>query len=208
MGGKGSKLPGLMAAVLALLCAALAPASVASADGQAGRAELMKCRPDWMWEPDAYMRNKPRCKDLDKKNSGDTRSGDTHNEGDGPDQQAEDGTTPPKVPGYEKYSCWTAPAWCVQSTGNWGTSQMDQQYQRYYTYHKNVCAHRVVVRACIGRVGKAPACSMSGIEPGKTWQFDMSRSNGQYRVMHAGVMEGKDDLICPKPPAWKPLHKF
>ena len=172
-----------------------------SSDNNAAPGKLPDCRPDWMWEPDAYMRNKPRCKDLKKTPPANLPPAT-------PDRGEEDsGGLPPRLPGYPNHSCWAAPASCVVSTGEWGSSQMDQESRRFYTHHKNVCAHRVVVKACIERDGLKPACGMFDIEPGKTRSWDVSRSSGHYRVMHFGVLQGKDDFVCPKPPGWKEMGK-
>jgi hypothetical protein len=112
-----------------------------------------------------------------------------------------------KVPGYEKYSCWVAEDRCLQSTGAWGDSKPDRESRRFYTYHRNVCAQRIAVKACIDRVDMKPWCGMNGIEPGKTWTWSGSRATGRYRAAHAGVAAGRDDFICPKPVGWKEMGR-
>ena len=169
-----------------------------------GQGRLPDCRPDWMWEPDAHMRKLPRCNDKDtsakmppKPAGGSANSSDNSNRT----------SSPPRLPGYPDRSCWAAPASCLQTTSAWGESKLDRESRRFYTYHKNACAHRIYVRACIEREDMKPYCGSSGVEPGKTWHWSVSRSTGRYRAMHVGVISGKDDIACPKPPEWKELAK-
>lgn len=115
------------------------------------------------------------------------------------------GELPPKLSGYPNHSCWAAPKWCLQSTGGWGVSNLDLESRRFYTHHKNTCSQRISVKVCVGREGRKPYCGSSGIDPGKTWIWDVSRSTGYYRAMFSGVARGKDDYICPKPAGWKEL---
>ncbi|MCC2638728.1 MAG: hypothetical protein K0Q68_2447 [Moraxellaceae bacterium] len=167
-----------------------------------GRAKLQRCRTIHDWEPDEYVRKLPLCKDEPP-----TKDKPPKPEAGGADSRDDEIAEPEKVPGYEKYSCWVAPADCLVSTAAWGTSAMDRQSRRFYTYHKNICAGRLVVKACIERDGLKPFCGMSHVDPGKTWSWDVSRSNGRYRVLFAGIERGNDDFICPKPVGWRELGK-
>ena len=183
-------------ALSALLCLV----SAVRADNDAGRGRLPDCRPDWMTEPDAYMRKLPRCSDQDGKKS----------PAQAPPPRSNGTSTadaPSKLPGYPNHSCWAAPDECLQTTTAWGKSELDRKSKRFYTHYKNSCAHRIFVRACIEREDMKPYCGASGIEPGKTWHWSVSKSTGRYRAMHVGVVTGKDDFVCPKPPEWKELGK-
>jgi hypothetical protein len=166
-------------------------------DSQFGRGRLPDCRPDWMTEPDAYMRNLPRCSDQKKSPPQATPKSNGTSKTDAPS----------KLPGYPNHSCWAAPDECLQTTSAWGKSELDRESKRFYTSNKNTCAHRIFVRACIEREGMKPYCGASGIEPGKTWHWSVSKSTGRYRAMHVGVIAGKDDFVCPKPSGWKELGK-
>lgn len=113
---------------------------------------------------------------------------------------------PPALPGYPNHSCWAVPDQCIQSSGAWGTSELDRKSKRFYTRHKNICSHRVYAKACIEREdNKKPFCGSAGIKPGQTWNWDVSQSNGKYHFLYTGVANGKDDSICPRPSGWKDL---
>jgi hypothetical protein len=168
-------------------------------DNKAGRGALADCRPAWI-EPDAYTRKLPVCTGQDNKETpaqAPRKSAGASNEADAPS----------RLPGYPNRSCWAAPAECLHTTTAWGKSELDRESKRFHTYNKNACAHRIFVRACIEREGLKPYCGASGIEPGKTWHWSVSKSTGRYRALHVGVIAGKDDFVCPKPSGWKELGK-
>lgn len=182
-----------------------------SSDNNPARGELRKCRlpfdelhgePYNKWPPCDNDRNGKQPKPTSDTTSAETGKK-THGD------LVNDPKGPPKLPGYPNRSCWAAPDWCLQSTSEWGSSKWDRESKRLYTHHKNVCPYRIVVKACIEREGRKPDCGVKseGLQYGETWKWASSPATGRYKVMHRGVLQGNDDLICPLPAGWKEMSK-